>query len=379
MTDQSEGQPKAGRPDVPLPPPRIGDTSFTVDDGTTAEASTAHHAGSEQHGPVIIGSAQALGVTSDDTPVSGAGLPTRGAGKVRFGDRIFATLATGASAIVIVIVVLIAVFLVLKSAPSIGDDKVNFLTSTEWDPGNLRFGIVNLLWVTVIISLIALILAVPIAVGIGLFITQYAPRRLARPVAFVVDLLAAIPSIVYGIWGAFILTPKLTPVQNFLAHIPLPIFENKQPRDTIFDGAVVLAVMILPIITAISRDVFERTPRANIEAALALGATRWEMIRMAVLPYGRPGVISGAMLGLGRALGETIAVYLIVSAVSPKFSFSIFRGGETFASKIANGQSEFNDPKSTGAFLAAGLVLFVLTFVVNAAARWIVNRRKDFV
>ena len=333
----------------------------------------------DQHGPVIVGSAQALGVTTGDAPVAGAGLPVRGGGKARLGDRLFATLATGASSVVIVIVILIAVFLVLKSAPSIGDDKVNFLTSTAWDPGNLRFGIVNLLWVTVIISVIALILAVPVAVGIGLFITQYAPRRIARPVAFVVDLLAAIPSIVYGIWGAFILTPKLTPVQDFLSHIPLPIFENKQPRDTIFDGAVVLGVMILPIITAISRDVFERTPRANIEAALALGATRWEMIRMAVLPYGRPGVISGAMLGLGRALGETIAVYLIVSAVGPKFSPSIFRGGETFASKIANGQSEFNDPKSTGAFLAAGLVLFVLTFVVNAAARWIVNRRKDFV
>jgi phosphate transport system permease protein len=136
--------------------------------------------------------------------------------------------------------------------------------------------------------------------------------------------------------------------------------------------------MILPIITAISRDVFERTPRANIEAALALGATKWEMVRMAVLPYGRAGVVSGSMLGLGRALGETIAVYLILSTVSGKFSFSLFNGGETFASKIANGSSEFNNPQSTGAYIAAGLVLFVLTFLVNAAARAIVNRRKDF-
>ena len=137
--------------------------------------------------------------------------------------------------------------------------------------------------------------------------------------------------------------------------------------------------MILPIVTAISRDVFERTPRANIEAALALGATKWEMIRMAVLPYGRPGVVSGSMLGLGRALGETIAVYLILSTVGGPFNFSIFTGGETFASKIANGASEFNNPASTGAYIAAGLVLFVLTFVVNAAARAIVNRKKDFV
>ncbi|MDT4904923.1 MAG: phosphate transport system permease protein, partial [Pseudonocardiales bacterium] len=136
--------------------------------------------------------------------------------------------------------------------------------------------------------------------------------------------------------------------------------------------------MILPIITAISRDVFERTPRANIEAALALGATKWEMIRIAVLPHGRPGVISGSMLGLGRALGETIAVYLILSTVGGPFSFSIFTGGETFASKIANGSAEFNNPASTGAYIAAGLVLFVLTFLVNSAARAIVNRRKEF-
>ena len=136
--------------------------------------------------------------------------------------------------------------------------------------------------------------------------------------------------------------------------------------------------MILPIIAAISRDALERTPRDDIEAALALGATKWEMINLAVLPYGRPGVISGSMLGLGRALGETIAVFLILSKVS-HFSFSIFNGGETIASKIAGGAAEFNDPASTGAFIAAGLVLFVLTFVVNAAARWVVNRRKEFV
>jgi phosphate transport system permease protein len=197
-------------------------------------------------------------------------------------------------------------------------------------------------------------------------------------VAYIVDLLAAIPSIVYGIWGALTLAPHLEPVQRALSHIPLPLFDLKYQTKTIFDGAVVLAVMVLPIVTAISREVFQRTPRANIEAALALGATRWEVVRMAVLPYGRPGVISGAMLGLGRALGETIAVYLIVATASGTFSFSIFNGGETFASKIANGSNEFNNAQTTGAYIAAGLVLFVLTFLVNAAARAIVNRRKDF-
>jgi phosphate transport system permease protein len=262
--------------------------------------------------------------------------------------------------------------------PSIADDQVNFLTSTEFDPGRMRFGIAALLWVTVIISFMAMIIAVPLAVGIALFITHYAPRRVARPVAYVIDLLAAIPSIIYGIWGYTQLAPKLEPVQRLFAHLPGPLFVLKLPTGTIFNGGVVLAVMVLPIVTAISRDVFERTPRANIEAALALGATKWEMIRMAVLPYGRAGVISGAMLGLGRALGETIAVYFVQSTVGG-FNWSIFTGGSTFASQIALGSAEFNNPKSTGAYIAAGLVLFLLTFLVNAAARAVVNRKKDFV
>jgi phosphate transport system permease protein len=377
MTNPADGQPKSSGP---LRPPRIGNESVDADRGTVPEPTGQQPRAHD--GPVVIGSAEALAVSVDSTPVSGGGSTTAGSGgKVRIGDRLFAALATGASAFVVVLVVLIAIFLLIKSVPSIADDHVNFLTSTEWqtDPDNLRFGIANLLWVTVIISLFALVFAVPIAIGIGLFITQYAPRQIARPVAFIVDLLAAIPSIVYGIWGATVLSAKLTPVQDFLSNLPIQLFSNKYPNGTIFDGAVVLAIMILPIITAISRDVFERTPRANIEAALALGATKWETIRMAVLPYGRPGVISGAMLGLGRALGETIAVYLIVSTVGGKFSFSVLTGGETFASKIANGASEFNNPASTGAYIAAGLVLFVLTFVVNATARAIVNRRKDFV
>jgi phosphate transport system permease protein len=198
-------------------------------------------------------------------------------------------------------------------------------------------------------------------------------------VAYVIDLLAAIPSIIYGIWGYSELAPRLKPVQHALYHLgAIPLFKDKGVETgSVFDGGVVLAVMILPIITAISRDVFERTPRANKEAALALGSTKWEMIRMTVLPYGRAGVTSGAMLGLGRALGETIAVLLILSSVS-NHSLSIFNGGQTIASKIAGSSSEFSNPASTGAFIAAGLVLFVLTFVVNAAARWVVNRRKEF-
>jgi phosphate transport system permease protein len=300
-------------------------------------------------------------------------------GSGRFGDRLFFGLTAGASAFVTLIVVLIAIFLLTKSLPSIAHDKVNFFTSFDWStrPSDLHFGIAKLLWVTVIISALALLIAVPLAIGIALFTTQYAPRRVARPIAYAIDLLAAIPSIIYGVWGAEVLSPELVPVQHALNHLGfIPLFTAGFSTGTIFDGGVVLAVMVLPIVTAISRDVFDRTPTANREAALALGATRWEMIRMAVLPYGRPGVISGAMLGLGRALGETIAVLLILSTVGV-FSFSVFDGGATFASQIVQGSGEFGT--HPGPYIAAGLVLFVLTFVVNAIARAIVARRKDFV
>jgi phosphate transport system permease protein len=334
---------------------------------------------------VLVGSAQpsAVTVAADSPPVLGSGSPALGTpkGKIRIGDRIFFGMTTAASAFVVILVVLVAIFLLIKSVPSILDDKVNFFTSTEWapTPGNLRFGIAPLLYTTVAISLMAMLLAVPTAIGIALFITHYAPKSIARPVAYAIDLLAAIPSIIYGIWGARVLAPHLTGVQHALYHLGgFPLFKDRNvPTGSLFNGGVVLAIMILPIVTAISRDVFDRTPRENIEASWALGATKWEMIRMSVLPYGRAGVISGAMLGLGRALGETIAVYLILSKVS-HFSPSLFSGGETFASKIANSASEFNNPASTGAYIAAGLVLFVLTFIVNAAARMVVNRRKDF-
>ena len=315
-------------------------------------------------------------LTAETSPITGSG--GRVAGRRHVGDRIFFGMTFGASAFVVLIVVLIAIFLLMRSVPAVAADKVNFITSFDWSttPGNLRFGIAKLLWVTVIISALALLIAVPFAIGIALFVTQYAPAKVARPFAYAIDLLAAIPSIIYGVWGIRVLAPKLTPVQDALNHLGfIPLFTAGFPTGTIFDGALVLAVMVLPIVTAISRDVFDRTPTSNIEAALALGATRWETIRLAVLPYGRAGVISGSMLGLGRALGETLAIYFIVSATS-KFNFSIFNGGETFATKIANNSSDFGI--HPGPYIAAGLVLFVLTFAVNAIARWIVNRRKEF-
>ena len=300
------------------------------------------------------------------------------------GDRLFSGLAHGSGGLVIAIVSFVGIFLLALAIPALADDQSSYLFSRIWEPGGdqPRFGIAAMFYTTVISSIIAMIIAVPIAVGVALFVTYYAPKRLATPVAHAVDLLAAVPSIIYGLWGILFFAPILRPVIDGLATALgwLPLFE-KPPGDdvgVVFTASVVLSIMILPVVTAISREIFTQTPIEHREGALALGATKWEMIRMAVLPYGRAGVVSGAMLGLGRALGETIAVYFVLSTVSG-FNTSIFTGGSTFASQIALGSAEFNNPKATGAYIAAGLVLFLLTFVVNAAARAVVNRRKDFV
>lgn len=369
----------SGEAEQPLPPPTVGGES--VLDGDAASAG---------RNPVIIGSPQpgAIGAGESEHEILGAGLSGVGvtgvgaSGRARLGDRVFLALASGSGVFVVLLVVSVGAFLVYQAVPAIRHDGVNFFTSREWNvtAGTPRFGVAGLLFTTVLISGIAMLFAVPVSIGIALFMTQYAPKALARPIAYVIDLLAAIPSIVYGIWGVTVLSPRLEPVQQALYHLGgFPIFKDVGfLRASVFDGAVVLAIMILPIITAVSRDVFERTPPHNIEAALALGATRWEMIRMTVLPYGRAGVVSGAMLGLGRALGETVAILLIVSAPAngTPFHLSIFNGGQTFASKIAGDSAEF--PGAPGPYIAAGLVLFLLTFVVNAAARTIVNRRKEF-
>jgi phosphate transport system permease protein len=299
------------------------------------------------------------------------------------GDRIFRALAAGSGLFVVLLIAGVAVFLVGQAVPALAKNQANFLTDRVWSLGNLdapAFGIPDLLWVTVISSVIALLLAVPVAVGVALFLTQYAPARLATPFAYLVDLLAAVPSIIYGLWGYAVLRPFVDPVQGFLSDTIgfVPLFKDRGVSGTIFLASIVLGIMILPIVTAISREVFAQTPQTHKEGAYALGATRWEMIRTAVLPFGRAGVISAAMLGLGRALGETIAVAIILSQVAG-FSFSVFNGGQTFASKIALSAAEFDSPTKTGAFIASGLVLFILTFAVNAAARIVIERRKAFV
>ncbi|CKS33469.1 phosphate ABC transporter [Mycobacterium tuberculosis] len=198
-----------------------------------------------------------------------------------------------------------------------------------------------------------------------------------------VDLLAAVPSIIFGLWGIFVLAPKLEPIARFLNRNLGWLFLFKQGNvslaggGTIFTAGIVLSVMILPIVTSISREVFRQTPLIQIEAALALGATKWEVVRMTVLPYGRSGVVAASMLGLGRALGETVAVLVILRSAARPGTWSLFDGGYTFASKIASAASEFSEPLPTGAYISAGFALFVLTFLVNAAARAIAGGKVN--
>ncbi len=303
----------------------------------------------------------------------------------RLGDLLFGGAAKGAGIVVVAIVTLVGVFLVSQAIPALAKNQASFLTSREWSVGGdaPRFGILELLWTTVSASIIAMLLALPIGVCVALFITEYAPRWLARPAANLVDLLAAVPSIVYGLWGLIVFRPVIAPLEQWLTDTLgwIPLFRPTGiTGGTIFFIGIVLAIMILPIVTAISREVFAQTPTPHKEGALALGATKWEMIRTAVLPFGKPGVISAAMLALGRALGETIAVTFIVSTLArgTDWTWSLFNGGETFASRIANNAAEFDSPQKAGAFIAAGLVLFVLTFVVNAIARIVIERRKAF-
>ena len=314
-----------------------------------------------------------VAVVAESTPKTG--LRTGGN---RWGDRVFGSLALAAGATIIAVIALMALFLIIRAAPSLQANKVNFLTSSEFatsDETNLRFGIAELLQITVLSSVFALLIAVPIAIGIAAFLTNYAPRRLAKPFAVLVDLLAAVPSIVFGLWGIFVLAPRLEPVARFLNDNFGWFFlfadgnVSLAGGGTVFTAGVVLAVMILPIITSVTREVFSLTPRGHVEAAQALGATKWEVIRMTVFPYGRSGMIAGAMLGLGRALGETVAVLIILRAAAQPGHWSLFDGGYTFASKIASAAAEFSSKLPTGAYIAAGFVLFILTFIVNALAR----------
>lgn len=304
------------------------------------------------------------------------------AAKARPADRIFKSLSTTAAVSIMVILAGVAVFLIVRALPAI---TANWAENPNLDKdftagfanfwayvGPLAFG-------TVWASVIALVLAAPVAIGIALFISHYSPRKLANALGYIVDLLAAVPSVVFGLWGIFVMRDFLLPMQQWLnANLNwIPLFGGQVTTtgSSIFTGGVVLAVMILPIITSISREVFLQTPTLHEEAALALGSTRWEMIRLAVFPYARSGMVSAILLGLGRALGETMAIAMIISpAVIVSFLVVTEQNPQTVAANIAL-NFPIAEELGRSALIGTGLVLFVISFAVNFLARLIVNRK----
>ncbi|MDT7544007.1 MAG: phosphate transport system permease protein [Actinomycetota bacterium] len=321
---------------------------------------------------------------SDAPALAGGGLTPLAASKDasaggRRGDKIFRGLSGAAGITLLVIIGGIGVFLVAKAIPALRADTAGFLSTKDFLPEAAPpvFGVAALAFGTVLSSALAVVMAVPVALGVALFITQVAHRRLAALLGSLVDLLAAVPSVVYGLWGVAYLNDKIVPISKAL-HSGLgwiPLFGDTGGRygRSIFLASVVLAIMILPIIAALSREIFLQVPAGNREAAYALGATRWEMIRTAVLPFSRPGVTAAIMLGLGRALGETIAVALVLLSNFEISAKILGPGGNTIAANIATKFAEYG-PTGRGALIASGLVLFVITFVVNLAARGIVYR-----
>jgi phosphate transport system permease protein len=318
-------------------------------------------------------------MTTATTSAPGASLRSR---KTPVADTAFRIIALGCGLLVLAILVLIGVSMTNQAMPAFRHVGLKFVTSEVWDPGNAakpQFGALAFIWGTLLTSVIALALAVPVSLGIALFLTELAPAGLRTAVIYLIDLLAAVPSVVYGLWGILVLAPNIahlyTRVASATHGIPVlkTAFAGTSGRSFMTAGLIV-ALMITPIITSLSREVFATIPRAQKEAALALGATRWEMMRTSVLGAGRSGVIGAVMLGLGRAMGETIAVALVIGSF-PRITLGLFKTGDAMASVIAN---QFGEANGTwrSALIGLGVVLFALTIVVNVFARALIGQAE---
>jgi len=304
--------------------------------------------------------------------------PARGWTEIgsEIGDRIYSWAVTGFALLVPTLLLVIFVAVALAAWPALRTFGFSFLTSSDWDPVAGQFGAAPAIYGTIVSSIIALVVATPLALGVAVFLSEFAPGWLRQPVAFAVDLLAAVPSVIYGLWGIFVLVPILREhVMPFLAetlHLGmLPLFSGPAYGPSMLAAGLILAIMCLPYISAVTREVLLAVPRSQREAALALGATRWEVIRDAVIPYARSGIIGGVMLGLGRALGETMAVTMLIGN-RHEISASLFAPGYTMASLIANEFSEATSDLHLSALMAVGFVLLLVTVLVNALARWLV-------
>ena len=298
------------------------------------------------------------------------------------GDRIYGIVTLGFALCVPALLILIAFETGTAAWPALHKFGFHFLTSSDWDVARGSFGAAPAIYGTIVSSFIALILATPFALGVAIFLSEFAPPWVRQPVAFVVDLLAAIPSVVYGLWGIFVLVPILREhVMPFLRdtlHLGgTAFFSGPAYGPSMLAGGTILAIMILPYISAVSREVLRAVPRSQREAALALGATQWETIRDAVIPNARSGIIGGIILGLGRALGETMAVTMVIGNRA-EISASLFAPGYTMASLIANEFSEATNDLHLSSLMAVGAVLLSITLVVNALARslvWSITRK----
>jgi phosphate transport system permease protein len=273
-------------------------------------------------------------------------------GRRQHADRAFGYVAIGAAALVLVILGMIAITMTRRAWPAFGGE---FFSSTRWSPADEIFGALPFIWGTLYTSAIALAIAVPISLGVALFITQVAPPWLKKPLVYVIDLLAVVPSVVFGLWGVLILSQHFGLGRSFLT------------------AGIILAIMIIPIITSLSREVIETTPPSDKEAALALGATRWEMITASVLPHSKGGLVGAVMLGLGRAMGETIAAALVIGSALGQITFDPFASGNSMPAVIANEWGEADEPHKA-ALIALAVALFVLTIAVNLIATAIVQR-----
>ncbi|MEU1629929.1 phosphate ABC transporter permease subunit PstC [Streptomyces sp. NPDC020096] len=307
-------------------------------------------------------------------------------------DTVFRYAVRAAAALVIVVLVATAAFLVQQAWPALRHYGIlSFLSSDRWAPSEATttarhpnpFGIAQFVYGTAVTSLIAMVLAVPVAVAVSLYLTEVAPSWLRRPLAGLVDLLAAIPSVVYGFWGVFALIPAVRPVGVWLsetlgsAPVIGPVFSGPFFGVSYLVAGLVLAIMILPIITAICREVFATVPAADKESALALGATRWEMLRMAVLPRSRSGIIGAAILGLGRAVGETIAVTMVIGNSVLSITTSILGPGATMSSVIANEFTESTEPFHLQSLMVVGAWLLAIALLVNTVGKLIVRRAGE--
>jgi len=308
---------------------------------------------------------------------------TGGAGRLvaqqrgRPADALFRFATAACASIVLILLAGMLIRTTIAAWPAFRHEGIGLVTSNNWNPNTNSFGGLSFIYGTLVISVIALILGVPTSILIALYVSEVAPPRLGTPLGWVIDLLAAVPSVVYGLWGVFVLVPFLTnDVWTPLSKSGFPLFSPLASGRDFATAGVILALMIIPIISAICREVFRTVPADERESALALGSTRWEMIKLAVLPRSRPGIIAAVMLGFGRAVGETIAVAYLIGGVPNKITDDLFSQGSSIAANIA---LQFNEAASLPLFKAAliglGVVLFIMTLIINVTARAIIHRR----